>query len=119
MNYDFKRGGYFGPCEHCKREFRASRPDAKFCGANCRKAYSRRFDGVTTADEKALDRIVELSGYLTSADSEVRDKAQKSLESLKATIDSVLWSPVTPAAVTRPASARNVTKRSLTAKRSK
>ena len=51
-------------CLECQKEFLASRSDAKFCSANCRKESSRRKERVRRESNNAiacLRRIEELT----------------------------------------------------------
>jgi hypothetical protein len=44
-------------CEMCGNSFQASRWDAKFCGQNCRKKFSRRKEQIRRAASSAIAEI--------------------------------------------------------------
>lgn len=47
-------------CNYCKKEFRASRQDARFCSANCRKRYNRIKHNIAQCATIAVSQIAEM-----------------------------------------------------------
>jgi len=95
LKYNPKEGCYTGECAQCHGELKASRPDAKFCDAGCRKRYSRRFYGVNSSFSRGLDGAADLMGKLDDAN--VGAEARKLLTELRDQINDFLSLPSSPA----------------------
>ena len=52
-----------GKCLQCGQTLKYRRSDAKFCDANCRKAWSRRKDKITAAAANARGALSDLRQY--------------------------------------------------------
>lgn len=50
-------------CLNCGKEFLARRGTAKFCGANCRKAWARRGDKIDSEIDAILVALSNLTKY--------------------------------------------------------
>lgn len=48
-------------CNQCGQEFRAQRRDAKYCGATCRKAASRRKTNIEKLGLRIVEEIASLN----------------------------------------------------------
>jgi hypothetical protein len=47
-------------CDYCLQTFRASRQDARFCSANCRKRYNRIKQNISRSASSAISQIAEM-----------------------------------------------------------
>lgn len=56
MYYNYKK-----TCEQCGAEFRAQRYDAKYCSAACRKAASRRKEGIERTGNRIIEDLASLN----------------------------------------------------------
>jgi predicted nucleic acid-binding Zn ribbon protein len=52
------------PCSICGTEFKASRSDAQFCSANCRKVASRQKQALEKTYRRAAEALRSLEEYI-------------------------------------------------------
>lgn len=72
-------------CQQCHKMFEATRFDAKFCGANCRKKNERKLKGIDDLARDILRLNERLNAMATDANQDLRSKwaAQKALKRVR------------------------------------
>lgn len=75
-------------CKVCGNGFTAHRSDAKYCGPNCRKTYSRKRQGMKREKRRAIDAIRELR-ILAGDDPKLLDLASRLEDEIAVTLAGV------------------------------
>lgn len=76
-------------CLMCGQPLRGKRYDARFCGANCRKRWSRRKGAVKEAAAKAMSELQELR-YFGKQYADLRPEVIAQLRYLRQEVDYIL-----------------------------